>query len=345
MSTVDTPLPMCEADLFFFLLDCIANSFCWQLRQAPSFFANAPLVLDLGGVGGAVSAEFLDQLVSRVRQLDFRFVGVTHATPAMLPLLEERFIPVLSAKNRLAAPSGAVQTTNSGRTTSSDQHRPMAAGQPVTQRLVDVAITSHTAAIPSSLAADRAPKLRAENSTDGDDGDAETEESPGFSAAASTSSASLSSSSSASSSSSSSPSPSSPPSAALVGPMIITGSVRSGQQVYARGRDLVVLGSANPGSEVMSDGSIFIYGTLGGRAMAGLGGADSARSATVIAGRMRPELVAVGGVFANGEEVQTRLTPLIDNTNSPASSPLTSSRTRSPPAARTADSTSAPCSE
>jgi len=50
------------------------------------------------------------------------------------------------------------------------------------------------------------------------------------------------------------------------------GSVRSGQQVMsAKGQSLVILGSVNSGGEVLSDGDIFVFGKLRGRAFAGLG--------------------------------------------------------------------------
>jgi len=54
------------------------------------------------------------------------------------------------------------------------------------------------------------------------------------------------------------------------------GAVRSGQQIYADGCSLVVIGSVNNGAEVMADGDIHVYGTLKGRAVAGLGGSSNA---------------------------------------------------------------------
>jgi len=54
------------------------------------------------------------------------------------------------------------------------------------------------------------------------------------------------------------------------------GTVRSGQQIYADGCSLVIIGSVNNGAEVMADGDIHVYGTLKGRAVAGLGGSANA---------------------------------------------------------------------
>jgi septum site-determining protein MinC len=70
--------------------------------------------------------------------------------------------------------------------------------------------------------------------------------------------------------------------------------VRSGQRVYARDRDLVVLGTVGAGAEVMADGCVHVYGTLRGRAMAGCRGDAGAR---LFAREFRAELVAIAGVF------------------------------------------------
>lgn len=70
--------------------------------------------------------------------------------------------------------------------------------------------------------------------------------------------------------------------------------VRSGQRIYARHRDLVVTSAVGAGAEVMADGCIHIYGTLRGRAMAGVRGEVTAR---VFCQAFNAELVSVAGVF------------------------------------------------
>lgn len=80
------------------------------------------------------------------------------------------------------------------------------------------------------------------------------------------------------------------PSSALV----VDRPVRSGQQVYARGRDLVVMAMVNPGAEVISDGHIHVYAPLRGRAIAGARGDGSAR---IFALEMTPELISIAGVY------------------------------------------------
>ena len=85
-----------------------------------------------------------------------------------------------------------------------------------------------------------------------------------------------------------------PGKADLSGSLVHTGSVRSGQQVYAQGRDLVVMGSANTGSELMADGDIHVYGKLRGKALAGLAGNTNAR---IFSMAFDPELVAIGDLY------------------------------------------------
>jgi len=80
--------------------------------------------------------------------------------------------------------------------------------------------------------------------------------------------------------------------------LVVDHPVRSGQQIYARGRDLVVLAMVNPGAEVIADGHIHIYAPLRGRAMAGARGDTSAR---IFALDMQPELISIAGVYRTAE--------------------------------------------
>jgi septum site-determining protein MinC len=71
-------------------------------------------------------------------------------------------------------------------------------------------------------------------------------------------------------------------------------TVRSGQRLYARNRDLVVTATVGAGAEVMADGCVHVYGTLRGRAMAGARGDVKAR---VFCQEFHAELVSIAGVF------------------------------------------------
>lgn len=84
-----------------------------------------------------------------------------------------------------------------------------------------------------------------------------------------------------------------PPSA-----MVIDRPLRSGQQVYARGRDLVVLAMVNPGAEVIADGHIHVYAPLRGKAMAGARGNTEAR---IFALSLEAELLSIAGIYRTGE--------------------------------------------
>ena len=80
--------------------------------------------------------------------------------------------------------------------------------------------------------------------------------------------------------------------------------VRSGQQLYAENRDLTVLSTVGAGAEVISDGSIHIYGALRGRALAGARGNADAR---IFCREFHAELVAVAGHYKVMEEVPEEL--------------------------------------
>jgi len=76
--------------------------------------------------------------------------------------------------------------------------------------------------------------------------------------------------------------------------------VRSGQRVYARGADLIVTATVNPGAEVIADGNVHVYGALRGRAVAG---ATEDPEARIFALNFDPELVAIAGLYAVREEL------------------------------------------
>lgn len=82
---------------------------------------------------------------------------------------------------------------------------------------------------------------------------------------------------------------------------IVAEPVRSGQQVYAQGADLVVLSHVSPGAELIADGCVHVYGRLSGRAIAGACGDETAR---IFCSRMEAELVAVAGVYAVAEQIK-----------------------------------------
>ena len=80
--------------------------------------------------------------------------------------------------------------------------------------------------------------------------------------------------------------------------MVIDKPLRSGQHVYARGRDLVVLAMVNPGAEIMADGHIHVYAPLRGKAIAGAKGDTTARIFTT---SLEAELVSIAGVYRTSD--------------------------------------------
>jgi len=90
---------------------------------------------------------------------------------------------------------------------------------------------------------------------------------------------------------------------ALPGRMQLT-TVRSGQQLYAENCDLTVLSTVGAGAEVIADGSIHIYGTLRGRALAGAQGNEGAR---IFCRDFHAELVAIAGRYKVLDDIPDNL--------------------------------------
>ena len=82
---------------------------------------------------------------------------------------------------------------------------------------------------------------------------------------------------------------------------LVTEPVRSGQQVYAKDGDLIVVSTVSPGAEIMADGNIHVYGALRGRALAGVNGDASAR---IFCRELDAELVSIAGHYWISEKIQ-----------------------------------------
>ncbi len=86
--------------------------------------------------------------------------------------------------------------------------------------------------------------------------------------------------------------------------MVVSQTVRSGQKIYARAKDLIVYGAVNPGAEVYADGNIHVYGALRGRAMAG---GQKNTNARLFCLKMEAELIAVAGIYIINEDMDESL--------------------------------------
>ncbi len=80
--------------------------------------------------------------------------------------------------------------------------------------------------------------------------------------------------------------------------LIVDKPLRSGQRVYAKGADLVVLAVVSFGAEVIADGNIHVYAPLRGRAAAGALGDTAARIFTTC---MEPQLLSIAGIYRTTE--------------------------------------------
>lgn len=81
--------------------------------------------------------------------------------------------------------------------------------------------------------------------------------------------------------------------------LVIDKPLRSGQKIYARGADLVMLAMVNQGAEVVADGNIHVYAPLRGKAMAGANGNTQARIFSLC---LEPELISIAGVYRTSEQ-------------------------------------------
>ncbi len=86
--------------------------------------------------------------------------------------------------------------------------------------------------------------------------------------------------------------------------LVIDEPVRSGQSIIFPEGDITIVGSVASGAEVIAGGSIHIYGTLRGRAMAGSIGNTNAR---IFCRRLEAELIAIDGIYKMAEDMDSSL--------------------------------------
>jgi len=88
----------------------------------------------------------------------------------------------------------------------------------------------------------------------------------------------------------------------------VTKPVRSGQQIYARQANLVVLAPVSHGSELLADGSIHVYDSLRGRALAGVNGDKTAR---IFCHKLEAQLVSIAGHYRLSESLPAIQAPMV----------------------------------
>lgn len=95
-----------------------------------------------------------------------------------------------------------------------------------------------------------------------------------------------------------------PQAARAISSIVIREPVRSGQSVIFPEGDVTVVGSVASGAEIIAGGSVHVYGTLRGRALAGSVGNASAR---IFCRRLEAELLAIDGVYKTAEDMAPNL--------------------------------------
>jgi septum site-determining protein MinC len=98
------------------------------------------------------------------------------------------------------------------------------------------------------------------------------------------------------------PAPSEPPPEPTF--LLLDQPVRSGQSVVFPRGDVTVVGSVGSGAEVVAGGSIHVYGTLRGRAVAGVAGGGGAR---IFCRRLEAELLAIDGLYRTADDIEPAL--------------------------------------
>ena len=86
--------------------------------------------------------------------------------------------------------------------------------------------------------------------------------------------------------------------------LLLDSPVRSGQSVVFPDGDITILGSVGSGAEIVAGGSIHVYGTLRGRAMAGVNGNSAAR---IYCQKIEAELLAIDGYYQTAEDLDAAL--------------------------------------
>jgi septum site-determining protein MinC len=88
--------------------------------------------------------------------------------------------------------------------------------------------------------------------------------------------------------------------------LLLDSPVRSGQSIFFPNGDVTVLGSVASGAEIVAGGSIHVYGTLRGRAMAGVSGGGN-RQARIFCSRVEAELLAIDGFYRTIDDLDESL--------------------------------------
>jgi septum site-determining protein MinC len=86
--------------------------------------------------------------------------------------------------------------------------------------------------------------------------------------------------------------------------LIHVGTVRSGTQIYAKNKSLVIIGNVGNGADVMADDCVYIFGAARGRIMAG---GSSNTESLVYCTDFNPQLISIGGIYKTSDDIDEKL--------------------------------------
>jgi len=250
-----------------------------RMADAGSFFENEPVVIDASRVEETID---WPALVASLRGHNLPPIGVV-AEGANLQAARDAGLTPVELSTPAARPAPVVDTAPPNDVATPVPSVPAAAVEIApaptdTSALAAQTSAADTAAQDKTAAADVADaKAEAQADTQAEKPAADADPLPARAASSTTSAPS--------------PTAAAPHSSSA---LVVTRPLRSGQRVYARHTDLVVIGMVSQGAEVIADGNVHVYGPLRGKAMAGARGDTSARIFTT---HLDAELLAVAGVY------------------------------------------------
>ena len=258
-------------------LEAIDAGLADKVKQAPGFFSNTPVVIDMTRIEGHADLD-AEELISRVR------------AHKLMPVLVNVSDRECATNWNLSLPV-IETTTRDVSMDSSATKKKTAAAKPKSSKESSLLLHPASAAANKSLKKKELQPALAdgddnagddesdENQTDTDDSSANDIEALKKELSASE--------------------PMKP-----VLPLLVNRPVRSGQQQYARETDLIIMAHVGPGAEIVADNNIHVYGPLRGRALCGVTGNTDSR---IFCQSLEAELVSVAGVYKVLEEIPEEL--------------------------------------
>ena len=240
-----------------------------QVSAAPDLLDGAPVALDFSACRQAVDAEFVEDMMARLRYAGMQPIAIVgEADSAHAAIAKRLRLGVLAPLKRTGKFDGKVKLESPEATLKEIRASANALAEVVSPEIAPVSTVAFNGAISAKTPSESR-------------GESITTEQPVHAPRANTA-----------------------PATSDAPVQRYEGQVRSGQQLYAKGRDLIVTGAAGASSEVIADGSIHIYGRLMGKVIAGASGDRHARIYCLAFGA---ELVSIAGIFRIFESIPADL--------------------------------------